>query len=73
MLAICQSRPHHLYVIVPVGSTQGLTSAVREGYAPSSYPCFYPAGYAIDTVIPIVNVHQAEYWGSTAAPHGAGH
>lgn len=29
----------------------------------SSYPCFYPAGYAIDTVIPIINVHQATYWG----------
>jgi DNA segregation ATPase FtsK/SpoIIIE, S-DNA-T family len=23
----------------------------------------YPAGYAIDTVIPIISVHQAQYWG----------
>ena len=26
-------------------------------------PVLYPAGYAIDTVIPIINVHQAAYWG----------
>jgi hypothetical protein len=24
---------------------------------------FYPAGYAVDTVIPIISVHQAAYWG----------
>jgi hypothetical protein len=29
----------------------------------SDYPCFYPAGYTVDTVIPIINVHQADYWG----------
>lgn len=28
-----------------------------------AYPCFYPLGYTIDTVIPLVNVHQAAYWG----------
>jgi hypothetical protein len=26
-----------------------------------SYPCFYPVGHAADTVIPIMNVHQALY------------
>jgi hypothetical protein len=34
-----------------------------------SYPCFYPLGYAVDVVIPVINVHQADFGGSTA---GAG-
>jgi hypothetical protein len=29
----------------------------------SNYPCFYPPGYAVDTAIPIINVHQADFWG----------
>ena len=29
----------------------------------SNYPCFYPVGYTVDTVIPLINVHRAEYWG----------
>ena len=33
------------------------------GQRTARYPRFYPAGYAIDTVIPIINVHQATYWG----------
>lgn len=33
----------------------------------SDYPCFSPAGYAIDTVIPLINVHQADYWGPNAS------
>lgn len=28
-----------------------------------SYPCFYPLGYAVDVVIPVINVHQADFWG----------
>lgn len=28
----------------------------------TGYPCFYPAGYAFDTVIPLINIHQADYW-----------
>jgi hypothetical protein len=28
-----------------------------------SYPCFYPIGYAVDVVIPIINGRQADYWG----------
>lgn len=27
-----------------------------------NYPCFSPLGYAFDTVVPIIGVHQAEYW-----------
>jgi hypothetical protein len=28
----------------------------------TGYPCFYPAGYAFDLVVPLINIHQAEYW-----------
>lgn len=35
------------------------------------YPCFYPAGYAIDVVIPLINVRQADNWRPNAdAPWG---
>ncbi|MBO0652983.1 hypothetical protein J1792_09315 [Streptomyces triculaminicus] len=35
------------------------------------YPAFAPAAYAVDVAIPVLNLHQAEYWGpNTAAPHG---
>jgi len=37
----------------------------------ASYPCFYPAGYAVDTLIPIISVYQAAYWGPDGhAPWG---
>ena len=28
----------------------------------TGYPCFYPAGFAIDIVVPVINVHQADHW-----------
>jgi hypothetical protein len=28
----------------------------------AQYPCFYPAGYAFDTVVPLINIHQADFW-----------
>jgi hypothetical protein len=28
----------------------------------AGYPCFYPAGYAVDIVFPLINLHQAEFW-----------
>jgi hypothetical protein len=28
----------------------------------TGYPCFYPAGYAFDLVVPLINIHQADYW-----------
>lgn len=61
----------HRHVIVPVGSTTGLTPVPTATTCTSDYPCFYPFGYTVDTVIPIINVHQADYWGPDAnAPVG---
>jgi hypothetical protein len=53
----------HLHVIVPIGNITGLHPVPTATQCTSNCPCFYPAGYAVDTVIPIINVHQADYWG----------
>jgi hypothetical protein len=54
---------HHSNLIVPIMDTTSGRAAPTSMRCISPYPCFYPVGYAIDTVIPIVNVHQADYWG----------
>ena len=51
----------HHHVIVPVGTFKG--NAPSATHCLSNYPCFYPAIYAVDVVIPVINVHQAAYWG----------
>lgn len=53
----------------PVGSFHGPAPSATQ--CNDSYPCFYPLGYTVDTVIPLINVHQATYWGPNAsAPWG---
>ena len=59
------------HLMVPVGDTEGLHYLPSATRCTNSYPCFYPFGYAIDTVIPVINVHQAAYWGPDGhAPWG---
>jgi hypothetical protein len=60
------AQQHHL--MAPVGDTDGLPHLPSATKCTSDYPCFYPFGYAIDTVIPIVNVHQADFWGPDGHP-----
>ena len=67
VLALSIFAQHH-GLIVPVGSVTNLHPTPVATSCVGNYPCFYPAGYAIDTVIPIINVHQAAYWG----PSGRG-
>jgi hypothetical protein len=55
------AQQHHL--MVPVGNTDGLHFVPSATKCTSSYPCFYAIGYAVDTVIPIITVHQADNWG----------
>jgi hypothetical protein len=31
------------------------------------YPCVRPLVYALESVLPVVNLHQREYWQSSAA------
>jgi hypothetical protein len=61
----------HQHVIVPIGDIRGLSPVPSATLCTSDYPCFYPAGYTVDTVIPIINVHQADFWGPNGhAPWG---
>ena len=61
----------HQHVIVPTGSIKGLDPVPTATRCTSDYPCFYPLGYTVDTVIPIINVRQADYWGPDGnAPYG---
>jgi len=58
-----------LHVIVPTGDFKGPQPTAT--HCTSDYPCFYPFGYTIDTVLPIINVHQADHWGPDGhAPAG---
>jgi hypothetical protein len=56
------AQQHH--AIVP---TSDLVAAVHPPPVTTkctpSYPCFYPLGYAVDVVIPVINVLQADFWG----------
>ena len=47
------AQQHHL--MVPGGNTESLHYQPSATECTSRYPCFYPVGYAIDTVIPIIN------------------
>jgi hypothetical protein len=42
-------QQHHL--MVPAGNTESLHYHPFATQCTSSYPCFYPVGYAIDTII----------------------
>jgi len=50
------------------GNLIAATNVQNPGLHPTAlhcvtgYPCFYPAGYAFDLVVPLINIHQADYW-----------
>ncbi|MGW7055112.1 hypothetical protein [Streptomyces sp. NPDC054887] len=53
---------HHDAAIVPAKDTKNIRPAPTAQHCTKNYPCFYPAGYAVDVVIPLINVRQAENW-----------
>jgi hypothetical protein len=55
------ARYHEAFI--PVQTIVGLHPVPTATSCSSHYPCFNPFGYAIDTVIPLINVHQADFWG----------
>jgi hypothetical protein len=61
-LALTVIALHH-NVIVPTQGIRGMHPIPVATHCANNYPCFYPPGYAVDTVIPIINIHQADYWG----------
>lgn len=56
------SAQHHYSVIVPAKSTKDIDPVPTAMQCSPGYPCFYPAGYAVDVVVPIINLRQAENW-----------
>ena len=52
----------HTHAIVPVGNIEGLNPVPSATTCASNYPCFVPAGYAVNVVVPLINVRQAQYW-----------
>lgn len=61
ILALAIFAQHH-GLIEAADNVKGLNPEPTAISCTSRYPCFYPAGYAIDTVIPLISVHQATYW-----------
>lgn len=56
------AQQHH--AIVPVSDlVAGVHPVPVATRCTPTYPCFYPLGYAVDVVIPVINVHQADFWG----------
>jgi hypothetical protein len=54
----------HHHAIVPVNDLAvGVHPVPVATRCASSYPCFYPLGYTVDVVIPVINLHQADFWG----------
>jgi hypothetical protein len=72
VLGVFWFAQHHGGVIVPAKETKTVTPAPTALHCSSAYPCFYPAGYAVDVVVPIVNLRQAEHGDRTGTPPGAG-
>jgi hypothetical protein len=62
VLGIFWFAQHQDNAIVPAKNTKAITPAPTALHCSSAYPCFYPAGYAVDIVVPIINVRQAENW-----------
>jgi cytoskeletal protein CcmA (bactofilin family) len=61
----------HADLMIPTQVYTTLHPVPRTVRCTANYPCFDPLSYAIDTVIPLVNTHQAEYWSPNAhAPRG---
>jgi hypothetical protein len=62
VLLVAWGAQHHDSVIVPAKDTKTSTPVPTALHCSPAYPCFYPAGYAVDVVVPIVNLRQAENW-----------
>ncbi len=62
VLLVVWCAQHHDSVIVPAKDTKTIAPVPTALRCSPAYPCFYPAGYAVDVVVPIINLRQAENW-----------
>ena len=64
-----QHRPD---LIVPAKDVRTIDPAPTAEVCVDGYPCFYPAGYAVDAVIPLLNLRQVENWRLNGSADWAG-
>ncbi|GHG65830.1 hypothetical protein [Streptomyces griseocarneus] len=57
----------HDDLIVPVKTIPKEKATPTANVPQKDYPSFEPAAYAVDVAVPVLNLHQSEYWG----PNGA--
>jgi hypothetical protein len=63
VLVISLIALHHNGSIMPLPQyAKGICPKPSPLLCKGNYPCFNPFGYAFDTVVPIINLHQADYW-----------
>jgi hypothetical protein len=62
VLLVVWGAQHQDRVIVPAKDTKAIRPVPTALHCSPGYPCFYPAGYALDVVVPIINLRQAENW-----------
>ena len=55
---------HQEGLVTPANTTAAERGHPTAMHCVASYPCFYPPGYAVDIVFPLVNLQQAENWRS---------
>ncbi|MEX2984499.1 hypothetical protein [Streptomyces sp. C36] len=57
-------------LVMPIRSVASGNPAPTADHPQKGYPAFEPAAYAVDVAIPVLNLHQAEYWGPNGAKPG---
>jgi hypothetical protein len=62
VLLVAWGAQHHDNMIVPAKDTKNIDPPPTALDCSAAYPCFYPAGYAVDVVVPIINLRQMENW-----------
>jgi hypothetical protein len=48
--------------LVAASNVQNTSLHPAAMHCVTGYPCFYPAGYAFDVVVPLINIRQADFW-----------
>jgi hypothetical protein len=61
LLALWAAQPRP-GLIVPAKDVRTIDPAPTAERCVDGYPCFYPAGYAVDAVIPLLHLRQVENW-----------
>jgi hypothetical protein len=61
VITVFAARHNGSFVPVPQNAA-GIKPVPSVLGCQQDYPCFHAAGYTFDTVVPIINLHQSDYW-----------